>query len=125
MRSPRSCGALAPAECHDTVWGAAFIEFLRQRLLLLRELLAPTGSIYLHLDAKMAFPMKIIMDEVFGPAYFRNWITRKKSNRKNSTRKQFGNIADFILFYTKTDQYTWNRPYEAWTDDWIKQEYQY
>jgi adenine-specific DNA-methyltransferase len=109
----------------DSTWGAAFIEFLRQRLLVLRELLAPNGSIYVHLDSRMAFPMKVIMDEIFGPANFRNWITRKKSNRKNYTRNQYGNIADYILFYTKADRYTWNRPYESWTEDWIKQEYPY
>jgi adenine-specific DNA-methyltransferase len=65
------------------------------------------------------------MDEIFGPANFRNWITRKKSNRKNFTRKQYGNIADYILFYTKTDHYTWNRPYESWTEEWVRTEYPY
>lgn len=107
----------------DTAQGAAFIEFLRQRVILLRELLAPHGSLYLHLDSRMAFPMKVVLDEVFGPAGFRNWITRKKSNRKNFTRKQFGNIADYILFYTKTDSATFNRAYEPWTEGWAKTEY--
>jgi adenine-specific DNA-methyltransferase len=105
--------------------GSQFLEFIRERLILLRELLHAEGSIYVHLDDKMAFAVKIIMDEVFGPANFRNWITRKKSNRKNFTRRQFGNIADYILFYTKTNKYTWNRPYEAWTHEWAKREYQY
>ena len=109
----------------DISFGSHFLEFLRQRLVILRELLDKAGSIYVHLDEKMAFPIKIVMDEVFGPTNFRNWITRKKSNRKNFTRKQFGNISDYILFYTKTDSYTWNRPYETWTDEWIKREYQY
>jgi hypothetical protein len=73
----------------------------------------------------MAFAVKVIMDEVFGPSNYRNWITRKKSNRKNFTRKQYGNISDFILFYTKTDNYVWNRPFESWTDEWAAREYQY
>ena len=115
----------AEAAYHDCVVGAEFLEFLRERIIVLRQLLAPTGSIYLHLDSKMAFPMKVIMDEVFGPTNFRNWITRKKSNRKNFTRKQYGNISDFILFYTKNGEYTWNRPHEQWTDEWLKREYQY
>ena len=68
----------------DGARGSQFLEFLRERLIVVRELLALTGSIYLHLDSKMAFPVKVIMDEVFGPAGFRNWITRNKSNRKNS-----------------------------------------
>lgn len=101
----------------DTASGAIYIEFIRERLILLRELMHNEGSIYVHLDAKMACPMKIIMDEVFGPPNFRNFITRKKSNRKNYTRKQYGNISDYILFYSKTGNYVWNRPHEPWTED--------
>lgn len=82
------------------------------------------GAIYVHLDGKMICPVKIIMDEIFGASRFRSFITRKKSNRKNFTRKQYGNISDYILFYTKSDGYIWHRPYEAWTDE-TAVEYQY
>ena len=109
----------------DLLVGAHYIEFLRERLLLLRELLADDGSIYLHLDENMAFHMKVIMDEVFGKKNFRNWITRKKCNPKNYTRKVYGNISDYILFYTKSDRYVWNRPVEEWTDEHALKEYQY
>lgn len=110
---------------HDLLSGAHYIEFLRERLVLLRELLAKDGSIYVHLDENMAFQIKVIMDEVFGPGNFRNWITRKKCNPKNYTRKTYGNIADFILFYTKSDTYVWNRPLERWTKERAEKEYQY
>ena len=50
------------------------------------------------------------MDEVFGKNNFRNFIVRKKCNPKNSVKNVFGNMADFIMFYTKGDSYTWNRP---------------
>jgi adenine-specific DNA-methyltransferase len=110
---------------HDLRAGAAYIEFLRERLILLKELLADDGSIYLHLDTNMAFHLKLIMDEVFGAANFRNWITRKKCNPKNYTRKNYGNVSDFILFYTKSDNYVWHRPYEAWTEQRAEKEYQY
>jgi len=109
----------------DLLAGAHYIEFMRKRLTLLRELLADDGSIYVHLDMNMAFHIKIIMDEVFGRKNFRNWITRKKCNPKNYTRKTFGNISDFVLFYTKSDNYVWNRPYKAWTPEQIIKEYQY
>lgn len=109
----------------DLLVGAHYIEFLRERLVLLRELLANDGSIYVHLDDNMAFHMKIIMDEIFGSKNFRSWITRKKCNPKNYTRKTYGNVSDFILFYTKSDNYVWNRPVEAWTDERAKKEYQY
>ena len=113
------------AAYQDLVSGAAFVEALRERLVLLRELISDRGSIYVHLDENMAFPMKIVMDEVFGSANFRNIITRKKCNTKNYTRLTYGNISDFILFYSKTDTYIWNRPVIAWSEDKGKKEYTY
>ncbi|MBD2579968.1 site-specific DNA-methyltransferase [Oscillatoria sp. FACHB-1406] len=109
----------------DLICGTDYLEFLRQRLLLLRELLATDGSIYVHLDENMAFPVKIIMDEIFGSRNFRNWITRKKCNPKNYTRKQYGNVSDYILFYSKTANYIWNSPFESWTEETSLKEYQY
>ncbi|MGH7890159.1 MAG: site-specific DNA-methyltransferase, partial [Thermodesulfobacteriota bacterium] len=109
----------------DLLTGANYIEFLRQRLILLREVLASDGSIYLHLDDNMAFHLKVVMDEVFGKENFRNWITRKKCNPKNYTRKTYGNVSDYILFYSKSGSYIWNRPYNEWTDEKIEKEYPY
>ena len=56
---------------------------------------------------------------------FKGIITRKKCKSKNFTRKTYGNISDFILFYTKTEEPVWNRPYEAWDDEKILKEYPY
>jgi len=109
----------------DLLSGAHYIEFIRQRLVILRELLADDGSIYVHLDENMAFHIKVIMDEVFGKNNFRNWITRKKCNPKNYTRKNYGNISDYILFYTKSHAYVWNRSVDEWTDERALKEYQY
>lgn len=110
----------------DLLAGPQYLEFMRQRLILMRELLADDGSIYLHLDDNAAFEMKLIMDEVFGRTNFRNWITRKKCNPKNYTRKTYGNVADYILFYSKSDSYIWNRPVEPWHEaDNVPKEYQY
>jgi adenine-specific DNA-methyltransferase len=108
----------------DVLAGADFLEFLRTRLIFLRELLADDGSIYVHLDDKMVFHVKLIMDELFGSENFRNCITRKKCNPKNYTRKQYGNISDYILFYSKSTNYIWNKPVEPWTEERAK-EYQY
>jgi adenine-specific DNA-methyltransferase len=108
----------------DTRVGANYVEFLRRRILLLRELLADDGSLYLHLDEKMVFHMKVVLDEIFGAGNFRNCIVRKKCNPKNYTRKKYGNIVDYILFYTKTGNYVWTKPIEPWTEERAK-EYQY
>lgn len=109
----------------DLLAGANYLEFMRERLILLRELLADNGSIYVHLDENMAFHVKVVMDEVLGPGSFRNWITRKKCNPKNYTRKTYGNVSDFILFYTKTSDYIWHRPVEGWTPERAAKEYTY
>ena len=107
----------------DTLCGADYLEFLRVRLILLRELLAPTGSIYLHLDSNMIFAAKILMDEIFGPQNCRAFITRKKCSTKNSTRKSYGDIADYLLFYSKGSSYTWQRPMVPWEEEQAKREY--
>jgi len=108
----------------DTLAGAEFIESLRERLILLHRLLAEDGSLYLHLDERMIFSMKVILDEIFGSANYRNCITRKKCNPKNYTRKTYGNVADYILFYTKSGSYCWNKQVEPWTEERAK-EYRY
>ena len=107
----------------DDLIGSHFIEFIRRRLILIRELLSEDGSIYLHLDGNMTFQMKVIMDEVFGAKNFRGFITRKKCSNKNSTRKTYGNISDYIIFYSKNENYTWHRATDAWTDEKILKEY--
>lgn len=94
----------------DTLVGAEYLEFLRKRLILLRELLSERGSIYLHIDYKIGHYVKILMDEVFGPKNFRNDITRVKCNPKNFQRKGYGNIKDMILFYSKSNRIAWNDP---------------
>lgn len=109
----------------DLLSGADYLEFLRQRLILLRELLAEHGSIYVHLDDKMVFPVKLILDEIFGERNFRNFITRKKCNPKNYTRKTFGKISDYILFYTKGNDYCWNQQFDPFDESMAKSEYRY
>ncbi|OGN25946.1 MAG: hypothetical protein A3B17_01370 [Candidatus Yanofskybacteria bacterium RIFCSPLOWO2_01_FULL_45_72] len=94
----------------DILIGADFLEFLRERLFFLRELLSERGSIYLHIDYKIGHYVKLIMDEVFGRDMFRNDITRIKCNPKNFHRKAYGNIKDLILFYSKSENPIWNNP---------------
>ena len=101
----------------DTLKGFDFIEFIRERLVLLKMLLSDKGSIYLHIDYKIGHYVKIIMDEIFGIENFRNDITRVKCNPKNFARKGYGNIKDMILFYSKSDNLIWNEPKTPYTDE--------
>jgi DNA modification methylase len=91
----------------DKLIGAQFIEFLRKRLVLLKELLAPDGSIFLHLDTKKSHYMKVVMDEIFGEANFRNEIIWKRQSAHNDSNK-CGAIHDTLFFYSKSPNWTWN-----------------
>lgn len=104
----------------DKLQGPEFLEFLRERLVFLWELMADNASIYLHIDYKIGHYVKVVMDEIFGQKNFRNDITRIKCNPKNFSRKGYGNVKDLILFYTKGEDFTWNEPKQALTDDEIK-----
>lgn len=100
----------------DKLIGTDFIEFLRQRLALLKQLLSNEGSIYLHIDYKIGHYVKVMMDEVFGIENFRNDITRIKCNPKNFPRIGYGNIKDLILFYIKSGSPIWNEPKETYSE---------
>lgn len=93
----------------DTLQGEEFIEFLKERLRLIYQLMSPNSSIYLHIDYKIGHYVKVMMDEIFGIENFRNDITRIKCNPKNFKRTAYGNIKDMILFYTKGNP-VWNDP---------------
>ena len=88
----------------DQMTTESYLEFMRERFILLRELLSDQGSIYVHIDTKMGHYLKIIMDEVFGISNFKNDISRIKSNPKNFKRKAYGNQKDMLLFYAKNSK---------------------
>lgn len=104
----------------DNLVGAEYIEFLRKRIILLKEILQDDGSIYVHIDWKMGHYVKVLLDEIFGQERFINDITRIKCNPKNFERKAFGNIKDMILFYSKSERYVWNEQREEMTEEDIQ-----
>jgi len=89
---------------------ASYLKYMYERLVLMRELLAENGSIYVHLDWHVGHYVKVMMDEIFGYENFVNDITRIKCNPKNFERQAYGNIKDMILFYSKTGNHIWNNP---------------
>lgn len=104
-------------KAYRDTWGAGLVSYLdmmRDRLVLMRDLLSPTGSIYVHLDATVGHYVKALMDEVFGGESFQReivwrigWISGYKSVAKNWIRNH-----DMILFYVKTPgQFTFNKEY--------------
>ncbi len=84
----------------DKMRGAAYLDELCLRLKAIRDVMSPSGSIYVHIDVKMEHHVRLLMDDVFGHQNFRNSITRIKCNPKNFARYSYGNIKDTILFYS-------------------------
>lgn len=108
----------------DKVLGAQFIEFLRRRLLLLREILAEDGSIYVHLDTKKSHYLKAVLDEVFGEENFLNEIIWKRS-AAHSDSSSFANIHDSILFYSKSELPIFHPQYAAYDEAYALQRYKH
>jgi adenine-specific DNA-methyltransferase len=104
----------------DKLLGADYLKFLHDRLVLLREILADDGSIYVHVDVKIGHYVKVLMDKIFGEENFINNIVRIKCNPKNFSRPGYGNIHDMILFYSKSKSYIWNDSREAFSEDEIR-----
>ncbi len=104
----------------DLELSAEYLEFLRERLILLREILADDGSIYVHIDCKAGHYVKVLMDEIFGEKNFVNDITRIKCNPKNFARRGYGNFKDMILFYSKTSKMVWNDSREPFTEEDVR-----
>ena len=100
-----------------------YLQFMYERLLLLKELLAEDGSIYLHCDWRKSHYLRCLMDEVFGAENFRNEISRVKCNPKNYTQGSFGNQHDTVLFYSKGDAPVWSRPFLERSDDEIIEDF--
>jgi len=96
----------------DRVSGARFVEFLRKRLVFLRELLSDDGTLYVHLDWKKVHYAKVVLDEVFGENRFRNNIAWHYYNRLPSGGSVFESKHDSLLVYTKSSNWFFKPQYE-------------
>jgi site-specific DNA-methyltransferase (adenine-specific) len=100
----------------------AYLVMMANRLLELRRVLKQTGSLYLHCDPTASHYLKIVLDGVFGVECFRNEIIWKRTSAHNDPRK-YGNVHDCIFFYTKSENWTWNRLYTPYTDEYKSAEF--
>ena len=99
-----------------------YLQFMYERLLLLKELLAADGSIYLHCDWHKGHHLRCLMDEVFGAEGFRNDLTWQRIYA-HSDAGRFGVVHDTILYYAKSEQPIFNKQYRPHTDSYINSHY--
>lgn len=103
---------------------ASYLRMICPRLILLRELLSETGSIYVHLDWHVGHYVKILMDEIFGKELFQReiiwrigWVSGYKSADKNWVRNH-----DTILYYTKSREHVFNKEYIPYAADYVRRD---
>lgn len=109
---------------YSDIWtNDEYLQFMFERLVLLRELLSESGSIYVHCDWHKVHYLRIIMDDVFGKSYFRNEITWIRTASHNDTADKFSRVKDSILFYSKSQEVNFNPQFTAYDQSYIDSEW--
>lgn len=124
-RSAESDTSTFEEKQYGDIWtNDEYLQFMYERLILCRELLSDTGSIYVHMDEKRSHYVKIILDEVFGSNNFRReivwrigWISGYKSKANQWIRNH-----DIILYYTKTSSSVFNKEYIPYPNDYRRRD---
>ena len=104
---PLKVGKLIGA-LHDAIGGndvMAYLVMMTARLIELHRVLKPTGSLYLHCDPTASHYLKLVLDQIFGPANFRNDIVWQRTSAGKPIYRNLPKNTDSILWYTKSDNY--------------------
>ncbi|MFL1492159.1 site-specific DNA-methyltransferase [Pseudomonas antarctica] len=99
-----------------------YLQFLYERLVLLRELLTDSGSIYIHCDANRGHYIKCLMDEVFGSGNFQNEIIWKRTSARADS-KTYNHVHDTLFFYSKGERFTWNKQFTEHSENYLSSKY--
>ena len=112
---------------YSDIWANdTYLQFMYERLTLMRELLSDNGSIFVHCDWRMNSYLRLVLDEIFGEFNFRNEIVwRKYGGHKNTAKLKFTTENDTLLFYSLTDKYTFNAIFRPLSEQTIKSEYRH
>ena len=103
----------------------SYLTMMSVRLLEMRRVLKPTGSIYLHCDPTASHYLKLTMDSVFGAGNFHSEITWKRTNAKGLAFKGYPNNADILLYYSKSEKFIWNRLFQPHDESYVDKFYKY
>lgn len=101
-------------KAYRDTWGnglTSYLKMMQERLVLIKEFLSPTGSLFVHLDWHVCHYLKSILDEIFGIDHFCNEIVWQKIRTRKGQSKNFGNVHDLIFWYSNTDNYLFQPQY--------------
>lgn len=105
-----------------------YLQFMYERLLLLKELLSDDGVFALHVDEGRSHYLKIIMDEVFGSEHFINEVVWKRQTAHSDVgqgARHLGRLHDVIFLYSKGNAFTWNQLYTPYSEEYVSSFYRY
>ena len=106
----------------------SYLCMMAVRLLVMRRVLKDTGSIYLHCDPTASHYLKLLMDSIYGQGNFRCEIAWRRTNAHSDTRqgrRQHGRVHDVILYYTQSDEWTWNPVYTDYDPEYVEKFYRH
>ncbi|HEY4270390.1 MAG TPA: site-specific DNA-methyltransferase [Candidatus Udaeobacter sp.] len=104
-------------------WGHgtdSFIAMIYERLILMRDLLHPEGSLYVHCDWRVNALIRLALDEVFGPDHFLNDLVWSYFAFKRKTAKKFPQKHDSIISFRKGDKHIWNTQFKPHSEEYLK-----
>ena len=93
----------------------SYLIMMAVRLLEMHRVLKPAGSLYLHCDPTASHYLKLLMDSVFGAGRFQNHIVWQRTTAHNDSVR-YGANADHLLFYSKSEDWTWNSQYQEYDE---------
>lgn len=106
----------------------AYLVMMTVRLVELHRVLKATGSLYLHCDPSASHYLKCVLDAIFGQSAFRTEISWRRQSAHNDAkqgRRQYGNVRDVLLFYTKSSAWHWETQYTPYDEKYVKDFYKH
>lgn len=119
--------SLIEEKAYRDTWGQglqSYLDMLAARLAFARELLAPTGSLYVHLDHNVSHYAKVLLDEIMGRENYRNEIVWQRTSARSDS-KTYNHIHDTIFLYTRTDTWKWTKQHTEYDPQYIENFYRY
>lgn len=116
--------SLIEEKAYRDTWGrgmGSFVQMLYDRLLLIRDLLSDTGSLYVHIEPDVGNYVRPLLDELFGESALRTEIAWKRTSSHGNVSRSFGEIWESIFYYTKSmEEWTWNQQYVPFDSEYVE-----
>lgn len=104
---------------YGDIWNKeSYLNWMYENLMAIKSVMSDTASIYVHLDWHIGHYVKILMDEIFGEDNFKNEIIWKRFNF-HADAGRFGAVHETLFFYSKSDEYVFNKVYAPFEEDYV------